>query len=64
MLGSLLFSCVMIGTKVGVATNVIRLHNRRAELTAVLQHLRARVTGRELTPIHATQGAEVTTPEV
>ena len=52
VLGSLLFSCIMVGNKMLVATNIIRLRNRRGELEAVLRHMRTRTTTapRELMP--------------
>ncbi len=51
VLGSLLFSCVMVGKKMLVVAVIIRLRTRREELASVLQHLRAAVAPRELTPI-------------
>ena len=53
VLGSLLFSCIMVGNKMLVATNIIRLRNRRGELETVLRHMRTRTTTapRELLPI-------------
>ena len=62
VLGSLLFSCIMVGNKMLVATNIIRLRNRRAELETVLRHMRTRTTTapRELLPIQPTHEAEAT----
>ena len=57
VLGSLLFSCIMVGKKMLVVAVVIRLRTRREELASVLQHLRAAVAPRELTPIQAAPGA-------
>ena len=51
VLGSLLFSCIMVGKKMLVVAVIIRLRTRREELASVLQHLRAAVAPRELTPI-------------
>jgi hypothetical protein len=48
----------MIGQKMLVAPVIIRLRTRREELTSVLQHLRAAVAPRELTPIKAADTAE------
>ncbi len=54
VLGSLLFSCIMVGKKMLVVAVIIRLRTRREELASVLQHLRAAVTPRELAPIQMT----------
>ena len=51
VLGSLLFSCIMVGKKMLVVAVIIRLRTRREELASVLQHLRAAVAPRELAPI-------------
>ena len=51
VLGSLLFSCIMVGKKMLVVAVIIRLRNRRKELASVLQHLRAAIAPRELTSI-------------
>jgi hypothetical protein len=42
----------MVGSKMLVATNIIRLRSRRGELEAVLRHMRTRTTTapRELMP--------------
>ncbi len=62
VLGSLLFSCIMVGNKMLVATNIIRLRNRRAELETVLRHMRTRATTapRELMPIQPLREANAT----
>ncbi len=39
VLGSLLFSCVMVGQKMLVAVMFVRLNNRRVELTTVLDYM-------------------------
>ncbi len=41
----------MAGKKMLVAVTVIRLRNRRAELTSILTHMRAAMTARELVPV-------------
>jgi hypothetical protein len=41
----------MVGKKMLVVAVIIRLRTRREELASVLQHLRAAVAPRELTPI-------------
>ena len=51
VLGSLLLSVWMAGQKMLVVAKVIRLRNRRAELTSVLAHMRAATTARELAPV-------------
>ena len=51
VLGSLLFSCIMVGKKMLVVAVIIRLRTRREELASVLQHLRAAVALCELKPI-------------
>jgi hypothetical protein len=43
----------MVGRKMLVVAVIIRLRNRREELASVLEHLRAAVAPRELTPIQA-----------
>jgi hypothetical protein len=48
----------MVGQKMLVVAIIIRLRNRREELASVLQHLRAAIAPRELTPIHAAHTAE------
>ncbi len=53
VLGSLLFSCIMVGKKMLVVAVIIRLRTRREELASVLHHLRAAVAPCELTPIQA-----------
>jgi len=62
VLGSLLFSCIMVGSKMLVATNIIRLRNRRGELETVLRHMRTRTTAapRELMPIQPAHEADAT----
>ncbi len=66
VLGSLLFSCIMVGNKMPVATNIIRLRNRKAELETVLSHMRTRTTdaSRELLPIRPAHEADATISEV
>ncbi len=66
MLGSLLFSCIMLGSKMLVATIIIRLRNRRAELETVLSHMRTRVTTapRELLALQPAHEADATISEV
>jgi len=66
VLGSLLFSCIMVGSKMLVATNIIRLRNRKAELETVLGHMRTRTTDapRELLPIRPAHEADATISEV
>jgi hypothetical protein len=66
VLGSLLFSCIMVGNKMLVAINVIRLRNRRVELATVLRHMRMRSTTaqRELMPIQPVHEADSTISEV
>jgi hypothetical protein len=51
VLGSLLFSCIMVGKKMLVVAVIIRLRTRREELASVLHHLGAAVAPRELTPM-------------
>ena len=41
VLGSLLFSCIMVGKKMLVVAVMIRLRTRREELASVLQHMHA-----------------------
>jgi hypothetical protein len=68
VLGSLLFSCIMVGNKMLVATNIIRLRNRRGELETVLRHMRAEqwlrtrstTAPRELLPIQPAHEADAT----
>jgi hypothetical protein len=43
-----LFSVWMAGKKMLVAVTVVRLRNRRAELTFILRHMRAATTTLEL----------------
>jgi hypothetical protein len=66
VLGSLLFSCIMVGNKMLAATNIIRLRNRRRELETVLRHMRTRTTTapRELMPIQPAHEADATISEV
>jgi hypothetical protein len=56
VLGSLLFSCIMVGKKMLVVAVIIRLRNRRKELASVLQHLSAATAPCE--PIQAAHAAE------
>ena len=66
VLGSLLFSCIMVGNKMLVATNIVRLRNRRTELDTVLRHMRTRTitAPRELMPIQPAHEADATISEV
>ena len=66
VLGSLLFSCIMVGNKMLVATNIIRLRNRRVELETMLRHMRTRATTvpRQLLPIQPAHEVDVTISEV
>jgi hypothetical protein len=56
----------MVGNKMLVAINVIRLRNRRVELATVLRHMRMRSTTaqRELMPIQPVHEADSTISEV
>jgi hypothetical protein len=58
VLGSLLFSCIMVGKKMLVVAVIIRLRNRREELASVIEHLRTAMAPRELKPIQAAHAAE------
>ena len=59
VLGSLLFSCIVVGKKMLVVAVIACLRDRREELASVLQHLRAAIAPRELTPIQSvTQAAD------
>ena len=52
----------MVGNKMLVATNIIRLRNRRGELETVLRHVRTRSTTapRELLSIQPAHEADAT----
>ena len=56
----------MVGSKMLVATNIIRLRNRRAELETVLRLMRTRssTAPRELMPILPTHEADASISEV
>ncbi len=56
----------MVGNKMLVAVDIVRLRNRRGELETVLRHMRTRTTTapRELLPILPAHEADATISEV